>query len=74
VPQTSDPRVDASVARSSRRDRQRSESVDQHWRRRLKQRLRAEFVAGAEGEWRKPEGRPMKDEELERVLRRFRAI
>jgi hypothetical protein len=39
-------------------------------RRRLNERLRAEFIAGAEEEWRKRTGRPMTAEELERVLRR----
>jgi hypothetical protein len=34
-------------------------------------RLRAEFMAGAEEEWRKRTGRPMTVEELERVLRRY---
>jgi hypothetical protein len=45
-------------------------SVREH-RRRLNQRLRAEWVAGAEEEWRKQTGRPMTAEELERVLRRY---
>ena len=35
------------------------------------QRLRAEFIAGAEEEWRKRTGRPMTAEELKRVLRRY---
>ena len=39
-------------------------------RRRLNERLRAEWIAGAEEEWRKRTGRPMTAEELERVLRR----
>ena len=39
-------------------------------RHQLNERLRAEFVAGAEEEWRKRTGRPMTAEELERVLRR----
>jgi hypothetical protein len=34
-------------------------------------RLRAEFIAGAEEEWRKRTGRPMTAEELERVVRRY---
>lgn len=38
------------------------------WRRRLEEWLRAEFVAGAEAEWRKRTGRLMTAEELERVL------
>jgi len=40
-------------------------------RRRLNERLRAEFIAGAEEEWRKRIGRPMTADELERVLQRF---
>ena len=37
----------------------------------MSRRLRAEFIAGAEEEWRKRTGRPMTAEELERVLRRY---
>jgi hypothetical protein len=37
--------------------------------RRLNERLRAEFIAGAEAEWRKRTGRQMTAEELDRVLR-----
>ena len=37
--------------------------------RRLNERLRAEWIAGAEEEWRKRTGRPMTTEEFERVLR-----
>jgi hypothetical protein len=40
-------------------------------RRRLDERLRAEYIAHAEEEWRKRTGRPMTTEELERVLRRY---
>jgi hypothetical protein len=40
-------------------------------RERLRARLRAEWVGGAEDEWRRRTGRPMTDEELERALRRF---
>jgi hypothetical protein len=40
-------------------------------RKRLRERARAEFVAGAELEHRRLTGRPMTAEELERVLRRF---
>ena len=47
----------------------RSEDVTD--RRRLDQRLRAEWIAGAEEEWRKRNGRPMTADELERVLRRY---
>jgi hypothetical protein len=39
--------------------------------RRLNERLRAEWVAGAEEEWRKRTGRPMTAEDLERVLKRY---
>jgi hypothetical protein len=38
-------------------------------RRRISERLRAEWIAGAD-EWRKRTGRPMTAEELEWVLRR----
>jgi hypothetical protein len=41
------------------------------WQRRMNLRLRAEFIAGAEEEWRKRTGRPMTAEELERELRRY---
>ena len=44
---------------------------DAERRRRLNERLRAEWLAGAEEEWRKRTGRPMTAEELERVLRRY---
>jgi len=40
-------------------------------RRRLEERLRAEFIAGAEAEWRNRTGRQMTREELEQVLRRY---
>ncbi len=36
----------------------------------LKERLGAEYIAGAEEEWRTRTGRPITAEELERVLRR----
>lgn len=39
--------------------------------RRLNERLRAEFIAGAEEEHRRLTGRPMTREELERVLQRY---
>lgn len=48
----------------------RQEPADQRGRR-LCERLRAEWIAGAEEEWRRRSGRPMTAEELERVLRRF---
>ena len=41
------------------------------WQHHLNQRLRAEYIAGAEEEWRKRTGRPMTAEELQRVLRRY---
>jgi hypothetical protein len=40
-------------------------------RRRLNERLRAEYMAGAEAEWRKRTSRPMTAEELALVLRRY---
>ena len=40
-------------------------------RRRLRERLRAEWIAGAEDEWRRRTGRTMTSAELERLLRRF---
>jgi hypothetical protein len=42
-----------------------------HRRRRLNERLRAEYIAGDEAEWRLRTGRPMTREELERVLGRY---
>ena len=41
------------------------------WPRQMNRRLRAEFIAGAEEEWRKRVGRPMTSEELECELRRY---
>jgi hypothetical protein len=41
------------------------------WQRHMNRRLRAEFMAGAEQEWRPRTGRPMTAEELERVLGRY---
>jgi len=40
-------------------------------RRSLNERLGAEYIAGAEVEWRRRTGRPVTAEELERVLRRY---
>ena len=40
-------------------------------RQRFKERARAEYLAGAEEEWRRRNGRPMTAAELERVLRRY---
>jgi hypothetical protein len=51
-------------------DRRRADPI-QDGRRRLNERLRAEYLAGAEEEWRKRTGRPMTAEELERVLGRY---
>jgi hypothetical protein len=39
--------------------------------RQMNLRLQAEFMAGAEEEWRKRTGRPMTADDLERVLRRY---
>ncbi len=44
--------------------------IDQR-RKRLNERVRAEWIAGADEEWRKRTGRPMTAEELARVLRRY---
>ena len=41
------------------------------WQRHMNRRLRAEFIAGAEEEWRKRTGRPMTAAELESELRRY---
>ena len=41
------------------------------WQRHMNLRLRAEFIAGAEEEWRKQTGRPMTAEDLERMIRRY---
>jgi hypothetical protein len=40
-------------------------------RERFKQRARAEYLAGAEADWRRRTGRPMTVRELEWVLRRY---
>jgi hypothetical protein len=40
-------------------------------RQRFKERARAEYLAGAEHEWRVRNGRPMTAEELKRALRRY---
>jgi hypothetical protein len=42
-------------------------------RQRLRERLRANWIAGAEEEWRRQNGRPMTAEDLERVLQRYPA-
>ena len=41
------------------------------WQRRMNRRLRAEFIADTEEEWRRRTGRSMTSEELERVLLRY---
>jgi hypothetical protein len=41
------------------------------WQRRMNLRLRGEYLAGAEEEWRRRTGRPMTAEELARVLRQY---
>jgi hypothetical protein len=41
------------------------------WNRHLNERLRAEYIAGAEEEWRRRTGQAMTAAELERVLRRY---
>jgi hypothetical protein len=48
----------------------RADPVDAR-RRQLRERLRAEWIAGAEAEWRRRLGRPMTAAELERVLKRY---
>jgi len=40
-------------------------------RQRFKERARAEYIAGAEQDWRRRHGRPMTAEELDRALRRY---
>lgn len=45
--------------------------TNQDRRRRLNERLRAEFIAGAEEDSRRRLGRSLTKEELERVLRRY---
>jgi len=51
----------------------RPETLDRpaQWQRQMSLRLRAEWIAGAEDEWRQRIGRSMTAEELERVLRRY---
>lgn len=45
--------------------------ADREHRRRLNVRLRMEWIAGAEEEWRRRTGRSMTAEELERVVRQY---
>jgi hypothetical protein len=45
--------------------------TDRENRRRLNVRLRMEWIAGAEGEWRRRTGRPMTAEELRRVVQQY---
>ena len=44
---------------------------DMERRERLRERLRAGWIAGAEEDWRRRNGRPMTAEELEQALRRY---
>jgi hypothetical protein len=48
-----------------------AEARDDPRGRRLEERLRSEFVAGAEAEWRRRVGRPLTRMELLRVLRHY---
>jgi len=41
------------------------------WKRHLNERLRTEFLAGAEEEWRRRTGRPMTAQQLAEVVRRY---
>jgi hypothetical protein len=52
-------------------DHRQAGDLDLDRRERLRERARAEFVAGAEDEHRRLTGRSMTAEELERALRRF---
>jgi hypothetical protein len=49
----------------------RREDVDRPSTRRLNERLRAEFIAGAEEDSRRRLGRGLTKEELDRILRRY---
>jgi len=40
-------------------------------REQLAERARAAYIADAEAEWRRRTGRPLTNEELERIMRRF---
>ncbi len=60
---TGTPRVTVGEGRSRDPDRERHQ--------RLNERLRAEFIAGAEEDSRRRLGRGLTPEELERVLRRY---
>ena len=52
-------------------DASRPVNAEHNRRKRFKDRARAEYIAGAEEKWRKRTGRPMTNEELERVERRY---
>ena len=52
-------------------DEYRPGKAERNRRQRFKERARAEYMAGAEREWRKRLGRPMTAEELELVLQRY---
>jgi hypothetical protein len=47
------------------------EMTSESWRRQLNERLRLAFIARSEERWQTDQGRPMTDEELRRVLRRY---
>jgi hypothetical protein len=49
----------------------RRSALDVERRPRLDERLRAEWIAGAEEEWRKGTGRAITAEELKQLLRRY---
>ena len=52
-------------------DEYRPVKAELNRRRRFKERARAEYLAGAEEDWRRRTGRLMTAEELERALRRY---
>ena len=52
-------------------DEYRPVKAERNRRHRFKERARAEYLAGAEEDWRQAAGRPMTAEELERVVRRY---
>jgi hypothetical protein len=52
-------------------DESRPVRTEHNRRQRFKERARAEYVAGADKEWRRRTGQPMSAEELERANRRY---
>jgi len=62
---------DKSELRDSREQAARERREAHRARKELNDRVRQEFITGAEEEWRRRTGRPMTKEELERVLRRY---